>query len=260
MVVYTRNDTEQVILNSNQSENKQKDKYEDRFPIPGDQNPDHRQGSLSTRPLSRSRLPYTGLTTTLTTSSTVDNNIDHIFDTFLNDPHGPYSLLCRCLLWATVFNRNPTEVSKLWLRTLRATSPSQRSRWSSLRATTIEWIFYNAYDIASFLPNHCRLTGYHWQDNRVSLRWKTPISSLYTEYHVKYRTFGEAGPSPWSAPIAVARTATTFTLTDLPPGEQFEIQVQRTLSHLCGLTSFFVTRWTLCPTMCQAGSPSEWRK
>ena len=40
------------------------------FPIPGDQNPDHRQGSLSTRPLSRSRLPYTGLTTTLTTSST----------------------------------------------------------------------------------------------------------------------------------------------------------------------------------------------
>ena len=70
VVVYTRNDTEQVILNSNQSENKQKDKYEDMFPIPGDQNPDHRQGSLSTRPLSRSRLPYTGLTTTLTTSST----------------------------------------------------------------------------------------------------------------------------------------------------------------------------------------------
>ena len=55
-----------------------KRKYEDRFLLPGDQNPDHRQGSLSTRPLSRGRLPYTGLTTTLTTSSTVDNNIDHL--------------------------------------------------------------------------------------------------------------------------------------------------------------------------------------
>ena len=55
-----------------------KRKYEDRFLLPGDQNPDHRQGSLSTRPLSRGRLPYTGLTTRSTTSSTVDNNIDHL--------------------------------------------------------------------------------------------------------------------------------------------------------------------------------------
>jgi len=70
------------------------------------------------------------------------------------------------------------------------------------------------------------------QDNRVSLRWQTPISSLYTEYHVKYRTFGKAGPGPWSAPIAVARTATTFTLTDLPPGEQFEIQVDSVSHHV----------------------------
>ena len=112
--------------------------------------------------------------------------------------------------------------------------------------------------MTSFLPNHCSLTGYHWQDNRVSLRWKTPISSLYTEYHVKYRTFGEAGPSPWSAPIAVARTATTFTLTDLPPGEQFEIQVQsKNFFSLVRSRFIPVTRWTLCPTTCQAGSPSE---
>ena len=66
----------------------------------------------------------------------------------------------------------------------------------------------------------------------MSLRWQTPISSLYTEYHVKYRTFGKAGPGPWSAPIAVARTATTFTLTDLPPGEQFEIQVDSVSHHV----------------------------
>ena len=71
-----------------------------------------------------------------------------------------------------------------------------------------------------------------YQDNRVSLRWQTPISSLFTEYHVKYRTFGKAGPGSWSAPIAVARTATTFTLTDLPPGEQFEIQVDSVSHHV----------------------------
>ena len=66
----------------------------------------------------------------------------------------------------------------------------------------------------------------------MSLRWQTPISSLFTEYHVKYRTFGKAGPGSWSAPIAVARTATTFTLTDLPPGEQFEIQVDSVSHHV----------------------------
>lgn len=33
------------------------------------------------------------------------------------------------------------------------------------------------------------------------------------------RTFGDSGPGPWSQPIAVGVDATTFTLTDLPPGE-----------------------------------------
>ena len=158
VVVYTRNDTEQVILNSNQSENK---KTGFPFQVTRIQTTDKGASLRDLYPgaayhiqvWQQDRPHLRQWTTTLT-----------IFDTSFNDPHGPYSPLCRSLLWATVFNRNPTEVSKLWLRTLRATSPSQRSRWSLLRVKDyrVKIFTRNAYDVfltKSLQPDRISLAG-----------------------------------------------------------------------------------------------------
>jgi len=108
------------------------------------------------------------------------------------------------------------------------------------------------HSFQAVLPNPARnLTVAAVQDNRVSLRWQKPKSSLFTEFLIKYRTFGDSGPGlhtgEWSQPIAVSKEATTYTVSDLTPGEQFEIQVDSSSHHVAsgepiGITQIIAPR------------------
>lgn len=65
-------------------------------------------------------------------------------------------------------------------------------------------------------------------DNKVTLSWLPPQESLYTGYIIRYRPYGDSQPKAWSEITDVVDT--TYELLDLPPGEQFEIEVN-TVSH-----------------------------
>jgi len=82
------------------------------------------------------------------------------------------------------------------------------------------------------LPNPPQnLTVEKVDDNDVTLTWDPPANSLFTEYVIRYRPFDDGTISQaWSEVTDVPRNATTYVLKDLPPGEQFEIQLD-TVSH-----------------------------
>jgi len=78
-------------------------------------------------------------------------------------------------------------------------------------------------------PRNMSITGVH--ENVITLSWLPPLNSLYTEYVIRYRPYGEAtGEQVWKEIPAIPKETTTYNLSELSPGEQFEIQVD-TVSH-----------------------------
>ena len=71
------------------------------------------------------------------------------------------------------------------------------------------------------LPNPPRnLTVGDVEDNVITLTWLPPVNSLYTEYQIRYRAYGDPTvEKAWNEITSVAPDTTTYKLTDLPPGE-----------------------------------------
>ena len=73
------------------------------------------------------------------------------------------------------------------------------------------------------------------KNGALKLGWAQPLDSLYTQYTIKYRTLGGGSETDWSEVGPVPSDATEFTLSDLEPGEKFEIQVLHILLAGCKL-------------------------
>ena len=54
------------------------------------------------------------------------------------------------------------------------------------------------------------------KDNNITLAWTAPENSLFTEYIIRHRPY--ATVQPWTE-VTVSRNLTSYTLSDLPPGE-----------------------------------------
>ena len=80
-------------------------------------------------------------------------------------------------------------------------------------------------------PNSIRnLTIEDVVDNKITLSWLPPQESLFTGYIIRYRPYGDDKPKSWSEITDI--TETEYELRDLPPGEQFEIEVNSVSHHV----------------------------
>lgn len=66
-------------------------------------------------------------------------------------------------------------------------------------------------------------------DNNITLSWVPPSDSLFTEFVIRYRPYATA--QPWTE-VTVSRNASSYVLQGLPPGEQFEIQLDTVSQHV----------------------------
>ncbi len=96
--------------------------------------------------------------------------------------------------------------------------------------------------------------------NAVTLSWKQPLESLFTGYLVRYRPYGSsssgATPPPsragWTDTLEVSES--TYTLTGLTRGEQFEIEVN-SVSHRVESTKPLSVRQAIDPPVVAALEP-----